>query len=297
MDTLIRGNSVDGTIRIFVAITTDLVNEMHKIHDTSATASAALGRLLTGAAMMGAHLKSEDDATTLQVKGDGPIGLMVAVTDSQSRVRGYMANPHADLPENEKGKLDVGTAVGRGYLSVIRDLGLKEPYIGQTPLVSGEIAEDLTYYYATSEQVPSAIALGVLVNPDLSIQAAGGYMIQLMPGATDETADRLTAIVNNAMPVTDMIANGMSAQEIAFAITEGFDMLLDNNEITPKYECKCSRERMERALVSIGRKDIKEIIEEQGEAEMCCQFCDKKYKFNKDELYKIYELAGGEKNE
>ncbi len=294
MDTLIRGNSMDGTIRVFVTITTDLVNEAHRIHDTSATASAALGRLLTGAAIMGAQLKSEDDSTTLQIKGDGPLGLLVAVTDSRSHVRGYVGNPHADLPENAKGKLDVGGAVGRGFLSVIRDLGLKEPYIGQTPLVSGEIAEDLTYYFAASEQIPTAIALGVLVDTDLSIKAAGGYMIQLMPEATEMTADRLTEIVENAMPVTDMIAKGMSAQNIAFTITEGFDMLLENEETAPEYECKCSRDRMERALISIGRKEIREIIEEQGEAEMCCQFCDKKYKFNKAELEEILAQAKGE---
>ncbi|MGN0182253.1 MAG: Hsp33 family molecular chaperone HslO [Candidatus Ornithomonoglobus sp.] len=294
MDTLIRGNSIDGTIRVFVTITTDLVNEAHKIHDTSATASAALGRLLTGAAIIGAQLKSEDDSTTLQIKGDGPLGLLVAVTDSRSHVRGYVGNPHADLPENAKGKLDVGGAVGRGFLSVIRDLGLKEPYIGQTPLVSGEIAEDLTYYFATSEQVPTAIALGVLVDTDLSIKAAGGYMIQLMPEATEATADRLTEIVENAMPITDMIANGMSAQDIAFTITDGFDMLLENQAIVPRYECKCSRDRMERALISIGKKEIREIIEEQGEAEMCCQFCDKKYKFNRTELEEILAQAKGE---
>ncbi|MGN1115135.1 MAG: Hsp33 family molecular chaperone HslO [Candidatus Ornithomonoglobus sp.] len=294
MDTLIRGNSIDGTIRVFVTITTDLVNEAHRIHDTSATASAALGRLLTGAAIIGAQLKSEDDSTTLQIKGDGPLGLLVAVTDSRSHVRGYVGNPHADLPTNAKGKLDVGSAVGKGFLSVIRDLGLKEPYIGQTPLVSGEIAEDLTYYFATSEQVPTAIALGVLVDTDLSIKAAGGYMIQLMPEATEATADRLTEIVENAMPITDMIANGMSAQDIAFAITDGFDMLLENKAIVPEYECKCSRDRMERALISIGKKEIREIIEEQGEAEMCCQFCDKKYKFNRTELEEILAQAKGE---
>lgn len=294
MDTLIRGNSIDGTIRVVAAITTELVNEAHRIHNTSATASAALGRLLTGAAIMGAQLKSDDDSTTLQIKGSGPLGLLVAVTDSKSHVRGYVTNPLADLPKNSKGKLDVGGAVGNGFLSVIRDLGLKEPYIGQTPLVSGEIAEDLTYYFAVSEQVPTAMALGVLVDTDLSVKAAGGYMIQLMPEATEATADRLTEIVENAMPITDMIENGMSAQDIAFAVTDGFDMLLDNRAEVPKYECKCSRDRMERALISIGKKDIRELIEEQGEAEMCCQFCDKKYKFNKNELEEILAQAKGE---
>lgn len=292
MDTLIRGNSVDGTIRVFSAITTDLVNEAHRIHDTSATASAALGRLLTAAAIMGAQLKSDDDSITLQINGDGPLGVLVVVTDSKSRVRGYVANPHADLPLNEKnGKLNVGAAVGHGFMSIIRDLGLKEPYIGKTPLTTGEIAEDLTYYYAKSEQIPTAIALGVLVDTDLSIKAAGGYMIQLMPEATQDTADRLTDIIADLPSVTDMISNGMSAMDIAFAVTDGFDMLMSNDEVKPKYECKCSRERMERALVSIGEKELRDIIEEQGEAEMCCQFCDKKYVFDKETLTELCERA------
>lgn len=293
MDTLIRGNSMDGTIRIFVAITTDLVNEAHRIHNTSATASAALGRLLTGAAIMGAQLKNETDSTTLQINGEGPLGMLVAVTDSASHVRGYVENPHADLPLNDKtGHLNVGAAVGQGFLSVVRDLSMKEPYIGRTPLVSGEIAEDITYYYAKSEQTPTAVGLGVLVDTDLSIKCAGGYMVQLMPEATEETANRLTEIIESAPPITDMIENGMTAEDIAFYITQGFDMLLDNNKTEPKYECKCSRERMEKALISIGKKELKEIIEDQGEAEMTCRFCDNIYHFNKEELEDLYNHAG-----
>ncbi len=291
MDTLIRGNSTDGSIRVFSAITTDTVNEAHRIHNTSATVSAALGRLLTAAAIMGAQLKSDTDSVTLQINGEGPIGIMIAVTDSNSHVRGYAANPQADLPVNAKGKLDVGGAVGPGFLSVIRDLGLKEPYIGRTPLISGEIAEDLTYYYVKSEQIPTAIALGVLVDTDLSIKAAGGYMIQLMPEATEETAEKLTKLVESAPSVTDMITSGMSAQDIAFAITSGFDMILENNSANPAYECKCSREKMENALVSIGKQEIRDIIDEQGEAEMPCQFCDKVYKFSREELEDIYGRA------
>lgn len=294
MDTLIRGNSADGTIRVFSAVTTELVNEAHRIHDTSATASAALGRLLTAAAIMGAQLKNEDDSTTLQINGDGALGTLVAVTDSSSRVRGYVGEPHADLPLNKKGKLDVGGAIGKGFLSVIRDMGLKEPYIGRTPLVTGEIAEDLTYYFAKSEQVPTAIALGVLVDTDLSVKAAGGYMIQLMPEATDETADKLTELVRNAPPVTDMITEGMSAQDIAFAVTNGFDMLLENKPVHPEYRCRCSRERMENALISIGKKEIRDIIEEQGEAQMTCRFCDNKYLFTKEQLEEILKKAKGE---
>ena len=229
MDKLIRGNSTDGSIRVFTAITTDTVNEAHRIHKTSATASAAIGRLLTAGAILGAQLKSEKDSVTLQINGDGPIGMMTVVGNCKSEVRGYVENPTADLPPNNKGKLDVKGVVGKGFLSVIRDLDLKEPYIGRTPLISGEIAEDLTYYYAKSEQVPTAIALGVLVDTDLTVKAAGGYMIQLMPEATDETADRLTQIIENLPPVTDMIVNNMSAEDIAFAVTDGFDMVLELN--------------------------------------------------------------------
>lgn len=294
MDSLIRGNSIDGTIRVFAAITTDLVNEAHRIHNTSATASAALGRLLTGAAIMGAQLKSDDDSVTLQINGDGPLGTLIAVTDNKSNVRGYVANPYADLPLNAKGKLDVGGAVGGGFLSVVRDLGLKEPYIGRIPLVSGEIAEDLTYYFAKSEQIPTAVALGVLVDTDLSIKAAGGYMIQLMPDATEETAEQLTQIIETLPSVTDMIVNGMTSEDIAFAVTNGFNMLLDNNTANPEYKCKCSREKMERALISLGKKELRDIIEEQGEAEMNCQFCDVKYYFDKAQLEEILDAAKGE---
>lgn len=291
MDKLVRGSSTDGSIRVFAAITTELVNEAHRIHNTSATASAALGRLLTGAAIMGAQLKSESDSVTLQINGEGPLGIMIAVTDSSSRVRGYAANPQADLPLNASGKLDVGGAVGPGFLSVVRDLGLKEPYIGRTPLVSGEIAEDMTYYFAKSEQIPTAVALGVLVDTDLSIKAAGGYMIQLMPEATEETAEKLTNIIENAPSVTEMIESGMSTEDIAFSITNGFDMLIENNAVHPEYKCKCSRERMERALISIGKQEIEDIIKEQGEAEMSCQFCDKKYHFDKSELEELFKKA------
>lgn len=295
MDKLIRGNSTDGAIRVFTAITTDTINEAHRIHNTSATASAALGRLLTaGAILGGAQLKSETDSLTLQINGDGPLGMMTVVANANSEVRGYVENPMADLPVNSRGKLDVSGVIGKGFLSVIRDLDLKEPYIGRTPLISGEIAEDLTYYYAKSEQIPTAIALGVLVDTDLSIKAAGGYMIQLMPEATDEVADKLTEIIENLPPVTDMIVNGMSAEDIAFAVTNGFDMLLELNAPAPQYKCNCSRKRMERALISLGKKEISDIIEEQGEAEMTCRFCDNIYNFSKDELTKLMDSAKGE---
>ncbi len=295
MDSLIRGNSTDGSIRVFAAITTDTVNEAHRIHKTSATASAALGRLLTAGAILGAQLKSDTDSVTLQINGDGPLGMMAVVTDNMSQVRGYVENPTADLPTNKKGKLDVSGVIGNGFLSIIRDLSLKEPYIGRTPLISGEIAEDLTYYFAKSEQIPTAIALGVLVDTDLSIKAAGGYMIQLMPEADDETADKLTKIIENLPSVTDMITHGMNTEDIAFAVTDGFSMILETNVPKPCYKCNCSRERMERALISLGKKEISDIIEEQGEAEMTCRFCDNVYKFDKDELTELMEKSRGEK--
>lgn len=290
-DCLIRGNSIDGGIRIVAAVTTDLVNEAQRIHHTYPVATAALGRVLTAAALMGAGLKGEDDSITLQFKGDGPLSYIVAVTDSQSRVRGYAANPLVDRPLNDKGKLDVGGALGQGYLSVIRDLGLKEPYIGQIPLVSGEIAEDLTMYYAQSEQIPTAVALGVLVDTDNSVISAGGFIVQLMPEATEETAQKLEEIIKNIPAVTSMISDGMSCEDIIFKVTEGFDMLLENKEIHPVYECKCSKEKMERALVSIGRDELSKIIEEQGCAELTCQFCDNKYEFSKMELEDLLKQA------
>ena len=290
-DVIVRGNSIDGAIRVFVAITTDLVNEAQKIHKTYPTATAALGRTLTVSAIMGAGLKNDTDSTTIQFKGDGPLGSIVAVCDNKSRVRGYVVNPYADPERKENGKLDVGKAVGKGYLNVIRDLGMKEPYAGQVPIVTGEIAEDMTYYYATSEQIPTAIALGVLVNPDMSVKSAGGFMLQLMPEATEEMAEKLEEIMKHLPPITEMIDNGMSAEDILFTVTEGFDMIMENKTVTPKYECKCSKDRMEKALISIGKEELESIISEQGEAELTCQFCEKKYKFNKNELETLLNQA------
>lgn len=278
-------------MRVFVAITTELADRAFRIHKTYPTATAALGRTLTAAAIMGATLKNDSDSVTIQFKGDGPLGSIVAVTDSRSHVRGYVVNPYVDIPLNSKGKLDVGGAVGKGYLNVIKDLGLKEPYAGQVPIVTGEIAEDLTYYFARSEQIPTAIALGVLVDTNHSVKASGGFMIQLMPEATEETAAQLEEKMKHIEPVTKMIEDGMSAEDIFFHITEGFDMLMENKGVVPEYECKCSRERMEKALISIGKKELQDIIDEQGEAELTCQFCDNKYKFSKEELTELLKNA------
>lgn len=291
-DTLMRGSSAGGEIRVLTAITTELVNEAQRIHHTYPTATAALGRLLTGAALMGAAgLKNETDSMTIQIRGEGEIKNLVAVTDCQSHVRGYISNPYVDRPLNDKGKLDVGGAIGGGYMSVVRDLGLKEPYVGQTPLVSGEIAEDLTYHYAKSEQTPTSIALGVLVDTDNSVLASGGFMIQMLPGATDEMAKSLEEILKNLPPVTTMIRDGMSAEDILFRVTEGFSMICENKTVTPKYECKCSKERMEKALISIGVDELTQLINEQGQAELTCQFCDNKYMFSKSELENLLKRA------
>ena len=285
MDSLIRGNSTNGAIRVFTAITTDTVNEAHRIHNTSATASAALGRLLTAAAIMGAQLKNEDDSVTLQINGDGPLGILIAVTDSSSRVRGYMANPQADLPLNKKGKLDVSGAIGKdGFLTVIMDLGMKEPYVGQTPIVSGEIAEDITAYYSISQQTPSVCALGVLVNPDLSIKAAGGFIIQLLT-AMDDTIDLVEKSIENLEPISTLIDRGMTPEEICRHALKYFELdILDDSE--PEYKCYCSKERVEAALISTGRDELMKMAQE-GDAEVCCQFCDKKYTFTPADLKKL----------
>lgn len=290
-DILVRGSSTDGAIRVFVAITTELANKAQQIHHTYPTATAALGRTLTAAAMMGAGLKNENDSITIQFRGNGPLGRMVAVTNEKSEVRGYVENPFVDLPLNKKGKLDVGGAVGKGQLNIIRDLGLKEPYIGQVPIVTGEIAEDLTYYYASSEQIPTAIGLGVLVDTDNSVINSGGFMLQLMPEASEETAALLEEKMHTLPPITKMLSDGMSAEDILFFITDGFDMLMENKAIIPKYHCPCSVKKMEKALISIGKEELEKIIEEQGEAELTCQFCDNKYTFSKAELEELLKSA------
>ena len=283
-----RGTSLTGDVRIFSCITTDLVSEAQKIHDTFPVATAALGRTLTAGVMMSAAgLKADTDSLTIQIKGDGPLGNIVVCADNKSNVRGYVANPYVDLPLNAKGKLDVGRAVGNGFLNVIRDLGLKEPYVGQIPLISGEIAEDLTSYYSQSEQIPTAIGLGVLVDRDYSVKASGGFMVQMMPGSTDETAHILENNLEKIGSVTKLIDEGKSAEDIIFALADGIDFMIENCNITPHYKCTCSKDRMEKALISIGKDEINSIIKEQGEAELSCQFCNNKYTFSKEELIKI----------
>lgn len=288
-DVIVRGSSMDGTIRVFAAVTTQLVERARQIHNCYPVASAALGRTLTIGAIMGLTQKNETDKLTIQFNGNGPLGKIVVLANSAAEVRGYVENPFADLPLNKKGKIDVGRGVGKGTLGIIRDLGLKEPYIGQVPIVTGEIGDDLIYYYAASEQIPTAIGLGVLVDTDTSIKCAGGFMIQLMPDATEETAVKLEKLVNGLPPVTSMIEDGMTAEDILFKVTDGFDMIMENKTITPRYICDCSRERMERALISIGKKELEDIIKEQGHAELTCQFCDNKFDFSKEELMQLIQ--------
>ena len=288
MSVLVRMISTDGTLTVIAADTTDIINRMEQIHRTSAVTSAALGRLLTAASMMGAVLKGKDNSITLRLNGGGPAGSVIAVSDSEGNVRGYVSNPIVEIPLNNKGKLDVAGAVGKeGNLTVMKDLGLKEPYIGQVPIISGEIAEDITSYFAVSEQLPSVCALGVLVNPDLSIQAAGGFIIQLLPTALDDTIDKVEECIKDIEPVTQMLTSGMSAEDICRHVLKGFDLeILDTS--SPEYRCNCSRERVSKALISIGREGLLEMAQEKT-TEVSCHFCEKKYIFTSEEVLEYAE--------
>lgn len=290
-DYIIRAVTKDGCLRAFAADTTNLANEAHRMHKTYPIASAALGRLLTAASMMGTMLKSEGDTITLQLTGNGPIGRVMAVSDFEGNVKGYVDNPLVDLPNNEYGKLDVGGAVGKnGYLTVIRDFGLKEPYVGKVPLVSGEIGDDLTSYFAISEQTPSSVGVGVLVDVDLSIKCSGGFIVQVMPEAMDSDIDKLEQNLSKIKSVTTLMNEGKTPEDMLALLLDGFEY--DITEKTDvEYRCDCSRDRVERAIVSLGKKEIKKIIEEDGSAELTCHFCDSVYNFGKDELTALLDEA------
>ena len=289
-DYIIKATAADGYIRAFAATTKNTVSDARNIHDLSPVCSAALGRLMTAAAMMGTMLKGEDDIITLQIRSLGPIKGVVVTADSKGNVKGYVFNPHVDIPPKYPGKLDVSGAIGEGYLSVIRDIGLKEPYIGRIKLVSGEIAEDLTYYFAKSEQTPSSVGLGVLVDVDMSIKQAGGFIIQLMPGAPEEIIDRLEKNLNKLAYVTDLLEQGNTPEDILNIILGEFNLRI--NEKTPvRFHCNCTKERVEKALISIGLDELKKILEEDKGAELNCHFCCKKYYFTEDELKKLIEEA------
>lgn len=286
-DYLIRGIDKLGRLRIFVASTTNLVEEAREMHGTSPTATAALGRSLTAASMMGIMMKNDNDTLTLKINGGGPIGNILIVAKNKGKVKGYVDHPEADVPPKSKGKLDVGRLVGReGMMTTIMDLGLKEPYIGQANLISGEIAEDLANFYVLSEQQPSAVSLGVLVNKDRTVLAAGGYIIQLLPGILDEDISKIENALAKVEPVSTLIAKGLSPEEIMNEILGDFDMqVLDKVDL--KFQCDCSREKIENVIISLGKKEIGDIIEEDGKAEVVCQYCNKKYLFNKEDLNKI----------
>ena len=289
-DYILRATAADGLIRAFAATTKNTVQTARSLHNTTPVASAALGRLLTAGAMMGTMLKGEKDLVTLQIKGDGPIEGLLVTADSKGRVKGYPFNPNVDIPPKSPVKLDVGGAVGKGYLTVIKDLGLKEPYVGKTELVSGEIAEDLTYYYAKSEQIPTAIALGVLVDTDTSIKAAGGFIIQLMPGATLEVATMLEERITHLKYITELLDRGETPETILDAVLGDMDLEIIDKMSTEFY-CDCSRERVEKALISIGEKDLRTILEEDKKAEISCHFCNKVYNFDEADLKKLLDEA------
>ena len=283
MDYIIRATAANERIRAFAATTRDLVEQARAIHNTSPVATAALGRLLTGAAMMGITMKGAADIMTIMVKGDGPIGGITVTTDSRGHVKGYVNNPNVLIHANAQGKLDVSGAVGKGTLTVIRDLGLKEPYVGSVQLATGEIGDDLTLYYSTSEQTPASVGLGVLLSRDNVVEQAGGFMIQLMPDTPDEVIDQLEANISGVKSVTNLLKEGLTPEDILHQLLVGLDVeFLDRCE--PKLSCNCSRDRMARALISLGKKELNSLIEEGEPVELVCQFCKSAYTFTVDDL-------------
>lgn len=289
-DYIIRATAGDGQIRAFAATSRDLVEYARAAHNTSPVATAALGRLLTGAAMMGVMMKGKDDLLTIKIEGDGPIKGLTVTADSQGNVKGYAYNPQVMLPPNDKGKLDVGGALGVGVLSVIKDIGLKDPYIGQTILVTGEIAEDLTYYFATSEQTPSSVALGVLMNKDNTVRQAGGFIIQLLPGATEEMISGLEEKLGTIASITSLLDQGMTPEKILEYILGEFGLeILERMPV--QFSCNCSKQRIEKALISIGKQELKDMIDEGKTIEVNCQFCNHRYAVTVDELKTLLDQA------
>ncbi len=285
-DHILRATAGEGAVRLFIADTRETVEQAYEYHKTSPVMSAALGRSLTIAAIMGSMLKSDKDVVTIQIKGDGPGGGLTVTSNSHSEVKGYVNNPDADVPLKPNGKLDVQAALGYGTLTVIKDLGMKEPYVGRIPLVSGEIAEDMTYYFAKSEQTPSAVALGVLVDRDYSIKQAGGFVIQMMPEAEEDIIAELEDKLKSIAPVTSMLEKGMTTEDILNELVGDLKpKILD--EVPVRYVCSCSKERVEKALMAVGKKEIAKIIEEDGKATLHCHFCNKDYDFSREELEKL----------
>ncbi len=289
-DKLTRAITKDGFFKISAVVSTETVEQSRKFHNSSPVATAALGRLLTAGLLMGGELKEDNAKLTLQMSGDGPLGRVIVSANSKGEVKGYAENPQIDMPLNEKGKLDVGGAIGKGTLSVIKDLGLKEPYIGQVAIQTGEVGDDLAYYFMQSEQVPSVVALGVLVDRDFSVKCAGGFIIQVMPECNDESLTVLENSIAGIMSVTEMLSQGTDGADMIKYAMLGFDTeILEESEVG--YVCDCSRERMERAIVSLGKAEIDAIIKDQGQAEIVCSFCNKPYVFNTEELEAMRDRA------
>jgi len=294
-DYLVKALGYGGEIRAYAVRTTETVREAQRRHETWATASAALGRSMTASVMMGSMLKG-DAKLTVKIDGDGPIGHILVDSNSNGEVRGYVANPRVDFPVNERGKLDVRRAVGtNGTLTVVKDIGLKEKFSGQVPLVSGEIGEDFTYYFAVSEQVPSAVGVGVLVNPDHTIAASGGFILQVMPGARDTIVTELEQRIQQIRPVSTLINEGLTPEEILEELL-GKDHVEFLDKIPVRFQCTCSKERFSNALISLGEQELQEMIEEDGKAEAQCHFCNEKYLFTKEELEELKEQAKKGKN-
>lgn len=289
-DYIVRATAANNQIRAFAATTKNLVETARAAHNTSPVATAALGRLLTGGALMGVMMKNEKDILTIQIKCDGPIQGLTVTADVNGNVKGYVENPMVMLPPSKKGKLDVASALGLGVLNVIKDMGLKEPYVGQTILMTSEIAEDLTYYFATSEQVPSSVGLGVLMEKDNTVKQAGGFIIQVMPFVEDAVVDKLEANIAKIESVTSMLDKGYTPEQILETVLEGMDIEY-TDKMPTQFHCNCSKERVEKALISIGRKDIREMIEEGKDIEMHCHFCNTSYQFTVDELKEILKRS------
>jgi len=286
VDRIVKATAANAQIRIFAADTRDTVEEARNRHDTTPVATAALGRLLCAGAMMSTMQKGEDDLLTLKITGDGPLGAITVTADSNANVKGYVANPKVDLPLNAVGKLDVSKAVGNGRLDVIRDMGLKEPYVGQTPLISGEIAEDITYYFANSEQVPSSVGLGVLVDRDLSVKRAGGFIVQLLPFASEEVIEKLEENLKQISAVTTFFEQGGTPESLIETLAAGMEPNITET-VPVRFYCNCSRERVEKALISIGKEELNSMIEEGKPVTLNCGFCNTDYTFTPEELKEL----------
>ena len=289
-DYIVRAMAADSQIRAFAITSRELVEQARQIHNTSPVATAALGRTLSAGAMMGASMKGEKDLLTIQIRGDGPLGGIVVTADSGANVKGYVHEPAVLLPANAKGKLDVAGAVGKGMLQVIKDLGMKEPYVGQTTLQTGEIAEDLTYYFATSEQIPSSVGLGVLLNRDNAVRQAGGFLIQLMPYTEEKVIETLESRLSGLHSVTELLDRGLSPEELLEELLGDLGLVVSDT-LPAAFSCNCSKERVEKAIVSIGSKEIREMVQEREPVEVKCHFCSRAYVFSVEELKEILRRA------